>query len=198
MKVNVDNKHKLKGHEVAAGLNTNPNKSLKSKILNLDNKLQQILLWSNICTLLACVQTVFTIARIYSCLSGKYPGLLALALIVIILLFAVYLYFKWKDVAFKDNGDLQKASGINLNYQFNELNGQRKLIANYLLIYSIAIIVSGLFFWQDINHGLSLLFKSIVPFNFLIYSIGFYFMMNAAKQKCKLEILEKQVDRLAL
>jgi hypothetical protein len=171
--------------------------NLKSQILTLDNKLQQILLWSNICTLLACVQTVFTIARIYNCLSGKYPGLLALTLVVIILLFAIYLYFKWKDVAFKDADSLQKASRINLNYQFNELNGQCKVTSDYLVVYSLAIVISGMFFWQDLHDGLTLQFKSTAPLNFLIYGIGFCFMIKAAKQKYKLEILEKQVDRLA-
>jgi len=178
MKVNIDKKYKL-----------------KSKILSLDNKLQQILLWSNICTLLACVETVFTIARIYSCLSGKHPALLVLTLTIIILLFAIYLYFKWKDSAAKNSDSVQKP--INLNYQIGELNSQRKLISNYLLVYSLAIIITGMFFWQGIHDGLTPLFKSIAPLNFLIYSTGFYFMTQAARQKYKLEVLTKQIDRLA-
>lgn len=195
MKISADNSHQVKSLWSTTKADEGLNESLKSRILKLDNKLQQMLLWSNICTLLACIQMVFTIARIYSGFTGKHPMLLVSTLVIIVLLFAIFLYFKWKSIAYKDGG-FKKAGKTHLNYQITKLNGQCKLLSGYLLAYSLVIIISGLFFWQGIHDGLTLLFKSTAPVNLVIYGLGFYFMVNFTGQKRKLEILEKRVDQL--
>jgi hypothetical protein len=197
MKTSADNTHQFKSLWSAAKADEGQNESLKSRILKLDDKLQQMLLLSNICTLFACIQMVFTIARIYSTFTGKHPVLLASTLVIIVLLFAVFLYFKWKSIAYKDGG-FKKASKTHLNYQITKLNGQRKLLSGYLLAYSLVIIISGVFFWQGIHDGLTVLFKSTAPINLIIYGLGFYFMVNFTGKKRKLEILEKQVDQLSI
>jgi hypothetical protein len=196
MKIFTTNTYKVKSFWSAVKADESQNENMKSKIHELDNKLQQMLLWSNTCTLLACIQMVFTVARIYSSFTGKHPILLISTLVVIILLFAAFLYFKWKSIAYKHN-DLKKASKTYLNYHINKLNGQRKLISGYLLVYFVIIAVSGIFFCQDIHNGLTLLFKSTAPVMLVIYGLGFYFMTNFGRQKQKLEILEKQVDWLS-
>jgi preprotein translocase subunit YajC len=195
MKISAQNTHQVKSLWSAAKADEGQNESLKSRILKLDDKLQQMLLWSNICTLLACVQMVFTIARIYSGFTGKHPVLLVSTLVIIVLLFAIFLYFKWKSIAHKDGG-FKKASKTHLNYQITKLNGQRKLLSGYLMAYSVVHIISGVFFWQGIHDGLTVLFKSTAPVNLIIYGLGFYFMVNFTGQKRKLEILEKRVDQL--
>ena len=195
MKTSIYNNHIIKSLWPIAKLNEGRNESIRSRILKLDDKLQQMQLWSSICTLFACIQMVFTVARIYSTFSGKHPVLLALTLVVIILLFAVFLYFKWKDVAYNDGG-LKKAGKAYLNYQVIKLNCQRRLLSGYLIAYSLAIIILGVCFWQGFHDGLTHLFKSTAPVNLVIYGLGFYFMMNFARQKGKLEILEKQAGQL--
>ena len=195
MKTSTDNNHKIKSLWPVAKLDEGQNESIKSRILKLDDKLRQMLLWSNICTLLACIQMVFTVARIYSTFTGKHPVFLALTLVITILLFAVFLYFKWKTIAYEGNG-LKKASKTRLYYQVAKLNGQRKLLSGYLLAYSLAIIILGVFFWQGIHDGLTLLFKSTAPLNLIVYCLGFNLMMNFTRQMCKLEILEKKADQL--
>ena len=195
MKISAANAHKVKSIWSATKADENQNENMKSRIQKLDSKLQQMLLWSNICTLLACVQTVFTVARIYSSLKGKYPILLVSTLVIIVLLFAVFLYFKWRNIAYKEVG-FKKASKTYLNYHIVKLNGQLKLISGYLLVYALILILSGVFFWQGIYDGLTLLFKATAPLSFVIYGLGFYFMVNFTRQKHKLELLEAQVDRL--
>lgn len=197
MKISATNIHKAKSFWSAAKADENQNESMRSRIHELDNKLQQMLLWSNICTLVACIQMVFTVARIYSSFAGKHPVLLASTLVIIVLLFAVFLYFKWKSIAYK-NDDLTKASKTYLNYHIIKLDGQLKLISGYLLAYFFIIVVSGIFFCQDIHNGLTLLFKSTAPVSLVIYGLGVYFMTNFGRQKQKLEILEKQVDQLGI
>jgi hypothetical protein len=123
MKISATNAHKVKSIRSATKADESQNESMKYRIQQLDNKLQQMLLWSNICTLLACVQTVFTVAHIYSSLKGKYPILLVSTLIIIVLLFAVFLYFKWRNIAYKYAG-FKKASKTYLNYHIIKLNGQ--------------------------------------------------------------------------
>jgi hypothetical protein len=195
MKISTDNNHKIKGLWSAAKLDEGRDESIRSRILKLDDKLQQMLLWSNICTLFACIQMVFTVARIYSTFTGKHPLLLALTLVIIILLFVVFLYFKWKDMSYNDGG-LKKAGKAYLDYQVIKLNYQHKLLSGYLLAYSLAIIILGVCFWQGFHDGLTHLFKSTAPVNLIIYGLGFYFMVNFARQKCKLEILEKKAGEL--
>lgn len=195
MKISAANTHKVKSFWSAIKADESQNECMKSRIQKLDNKLQQMLLWSNICTLLACVQTVFTVARIYSVLKGKYPILLVSTLVIIVLLFAVFLYFKWRNIAYKEAG-FKKASKTYLNYHIIKLNGQRKLISGYLLVYALILILSGVFFWQGIHDGLTLLFKATAPLSLIIYGLGFYFMVDFTRQKYKLELLEVQVDRL--
>lgn len=197
MKISATNIHKAKSFWSAAKADENQNESMRSRIHELDNKLQQMLLWSNICTLVACIQMVFTVARIYGSFTGKHPVLLASTLVIIVLLFAVFLYFKWKSIAYK-NDDLTKASKTYLNYHIIKLDGQLKLISGYLLAYFFIIVVSGIFFCQDIHNGLTLLFKSTAPVSLVIYGLGVYFMTNFGRQKQKLEILEKQVDQLGI
>lgn len=195
MKISAANTHKIKSIWSAAKADESQNENMKSKIQELDGKLQQMLLWSNVCTLLACVQTVFTVARIYSNFKGKYPILLVSTLIIIVLLFAVFLYFKWRNIAYKEAG-FKKASKTYLNYHIIKLNGQRKLISGYLLVYALILILSGVFFWQGIHDGLTMLFKATAPLSFVIYGLGFYFIINFTRQKYKLELLEAQIDRL--
>lgn len=197
MKTSAVNTHQVKSFWSATKADESQNESMKSRIQKLDSKLQQMLVWSNICTLLACIQLIFTIARIYGSFTGKHPVLLASTLVTIILLFAVFLYFKWKEIAYK-NEDFKKASKTYLNYHITKLNGQRKLISGYLLAYFLIIVVSGVFFCQDIHNGLTLLFKSTAPVSLVIYGLGFYFMTNFGRQKRKLEMLEKQVDQLGI
>lgn len=187
MNTSIDNNRKIKGPWPAAKLNEGQNDCIKSRILKLDYRLQQMLLWSNICTLLACIQVVFTVARIYSTFTGKPPVLLASTLVIIILLFAVFLYFRWKNIVYKDG-----AGTAHLKYQLIKLNCQRRQLSGYLLAYSLVIMISAVCFWQGFHDGLTHLFKSIAPVNLVIYCLGFYFMMNFARQKNKLEILKKQ------
>ncbi|NHA02826.1 hypothetical protein G7092_03420 [Mucilaginibacter sp. HC2] len=195
MKISATNTHKIKRVWLATKADESKNENMESRIQKLDSKLQQMLLWSNVCTLLACVQTVFTVARIYSNFKGKYPILLVLTLVIIVLLFAVFLYFKWKNIAYKDTG-FTKASKIHLNYYIIKLNGQCKQISGYLLIYALTLILSGFFFWRGIYDGLTLLFKATALLSFVIYGLGFYFMINFTKQKNKLKLLEAQVNPL--
>ncbi|MDB5087624.1 MAG: hypothetical protein JWR09_1618 [Mucilaginibacter sp.] len=195
MKIFTDNNHKIKSFWPVVKLDEGRNESIRSRILKLDDKLQKMILLSNICTLLACIQMVFTVARIYSTFTGKHPVLLALTLVIILLLFAVFLYFKWKDITYNDD-DFKKAGKTHLNYQVIKLNYQHKLLSGYLLAYSLIIIILGVCFWQGFHDGLTHLFKSTAPVNLVIYGLGFYFMMNFARQKCKLEILEKQAGQL--
>lgn len=197
MKISATTTHKVKSFWSATKADESQNESMKSRIQKLDGKLQQMLLWSNIFTLFACIQMIFTIARIYGNFTGKHPVLLGATLAAIILLFAVFLYFKWRSIAYK-NDDFKKASKTYLNYHITKLNGQRKLISGYLLAYFLIIVVSGVFFCQDIHNGLTLLFKSTAPVSLVIYGLGFYFMNNFGRQKRKLEILEKQIDQLGI
>jgi len=194
MKTAIDNNHKIKSLWPVTKLNKSQSESITSRILKLDSKLQQMLLWSNICTLLACIQMVFTVARIYSTFKGKHPVLLALTLVTIILLFAVFLYFKWKEIRYNDAG-FKKVGRARLNYQITKLNCQHKILSGYLLAYSVVIITLGICFWQGFHDGLTNLFKSTVPISLVFYGLGFYFMMSFARQRSKLEILEKQADQ---
>jgi hypothetical protein len=195
MKISVDTPHNVKSLWSAAKTDESQNERIKSRILKLDNILQQMLLWSSVSTLLACIQMTFTVARIYSTFTGKHPVLLASTLVIIILLFAIFFYFKWKSIACKSDG-FKKASETLLNYRITKLNGERKLVSVFLLAYVLILTLLGVSFWQGFRDGLTPLFKATAPVSLITYGLGFYFMMNFTRQRCKLEILEKQVFRL--
>jgi cell division protein FtsL len=196
MKIMSNNTSKIKSLWSAVKDDEDQNEGLKSKILKLDDKLQQMLLWSNICTLWACILLIITIAKIYGNLTGKHPVLLACSLILITALLGMFLYAVWKSIAYKNLG-FKKASKTYLNYQINKLSGQRKLISGYLLVYAIILTISSVFFYRDISNGLTVLFKATAPVSVIIYALGFYFMIAFTRQKRKLELLEKQVNHIS-
>ena len=172
-------------------------KSLHSIIIKLDNKLQRMLLWSNACTLLASIQIVFSIAKIYASFSGKSTGLLATCLVLITLVFGAFLYFKWKNLDYHHN-HINAGNKQHISFQVNKLNKQLRFISVYLIIYSLMLWVSSLFFYLDVRNGLTLLFKLTFPVSLVIYVSGFYFMFGFTRQISEPKLLNKQLCRIGI
>jgi hypothetical protein len=195
-KMLLKNTDPVKSMWAVAKADEDSNRNLKSKIIKLDDKLQQMLLWSNICILWACIILIFTIAKIYKSFTGNHPVLMTCTLTLIAVFFAVFMFFVWKNIKYKNAG-FKKASKTYLHYQVRTLSGQLRLISGYLIIYALIILVAGMFFYQDINNGLSLLFKTTAPTSIIIYSIGFYFIISFNRQLKRLKLLEQQVDAIS-
>lgn len=170
---------------------------IKEKILQLDYRVQQMLLWSNIAVILSYLLLIAVVARIYGSYSGKHSVLLICSLILIYVLLAIYLFVVWKSLAYQ-RIHFKRASKAYLNYQISKLGGQRKLISVYLLIYGLILCISCLFFFIDIHNGITLLFKLTAPVSLMTYIFGLYFIISFTDQKKKLDKLDKQIEYLSM
>ncbi|AYL94578.1 hypothetical protein HYN43_004360 [Mucilaginibacter celer] len=191
--MNTDKAHHLRPFWPEKEADANARKSVKNRIEALDDKLQRMLLWSNILTLCACIQVIFTISRLYGSLTGGHPVLLAATLILIMIMLALYLFFVWRGIVYRDTGSTDIRISY-LQYRIQKITGQVKLMAGYLSVYSVVIVISGIFFYVDINNGLTILFKTTAPVTMLMYLLGFYFITGFVKQKRKLSAIKKQLD----
>jgi len=167
----------------------------KAKIQQLDNKVQQMLLWSTICSVWSYLVLIVVIARTYASFHGKHPALLIGSLVSIYILMGILIWFAWKGMTYK-RSRFYATSKSHLKYQVSKLSGQRKLVSYYLLEYGLLIGISSVFFFADFQHGLSLLLRLTAPVSILTYVIGIYFIVNFTRQMKKLELIERQLNHI--
>ena len=167
----------------------------KAKIQQLDNKVQQMLLWSTICSVWSYLVLIVVIVRIYASFHGKHPVLLIGSLVFMYILMGILIWFAWKSMTYK-RSNFYTASKSHLKYQVSKLSGQRKLVSYYLLEYGLLLGISSMFFFADFQHGLSLLLKLTAPVSILTYVIGIYFIVNFTRQMKKLELIERQLNHI--
>jgi hypothetical protein len=171
--------------------------AFKAKIQQLDNKVQQMLLWSTICSVWSYLVLIVVIARIYASFHGKHPALLIGSLVFMYILMGTLIWFAWKSMTYK-RSNFYAASKSHLKYQVSKLCGQRKLVSYYLLEYGLLLGISSMFFFADFQHGLSLLLKLTAPVSILTYVIGIYFIVNFTRQMKKLELIERQLNHISM
>jgi hypothetical protein len=170
---------------------------LKTRIRDIDNKAQKLLLWSTLCCLFSYLVLIVVIARIYLSFKGQHPVLLTLALLFMYIAIGILIFATWRGMA-SNRGSFYIAAKSQIRYQINKLSGQRKLITYYLLEYSALIGVSCCFFLSGIQHGLLLLIRLTAPVSIMTYVLGFYFINSFTKQIEKLQTMEKQTEQLFL
>ncbi|WP_461448767.1 hypothetical protein [Mucilaginibacter sp.] len=168
---------------------------LKLKLKSIDDKVQQMLLWSTLCSVWSYLILIISIARIYSSFKGVHTLMLIGSLISMYLLMGILIYFVWKGMTYK-RSYFYYANKTYLKYQLNKLSAQRKLISLYLVEYAVLLGVASIFFFRDINHGLSYLLKITAPVSFITYVIGLYFISNSTKQIKSLELVHRQINDL--
>jgi hypothetical protein len=165
----------------------------KAKVQRLDYKVQQMLLWSTLCSVWSYLVLIIVIARIYASFHGKHPVLLVASLIFIYVLMGILIWVAWKGMTYK-RSYFYAASKSHIKYQLSKLSGQRKLISYYLLEYGLLLAISSVFFCTGVQHGLTLLLKLTAPVSILTYVLGIYFIINFTGQMKKLELIERQVN----
>jgi hypothetical protein len=170
---------------------------IKEEIKKQDGKIQQMLLWSNISAVWSYLILVLVIVRFYGSLLGKHSILLFGSLFIMYILLAIYMYVVWKGTAYQKIY-VKKKSEAYLEHHMKKLSGQCKIISVYLIIYAVLLIISSAFFYMDINNGITLLFKITAPLNLITYIAGIYFIIAFTVQKRKLDILNKQFDKIEL
>ncbi|MDP9075868.1 MAG: hypothetical protein M3O71_00445 [Bacteroidota bacterium] len=169
---------------------------LKAKIRNQDDKVQQMLLWSTICSVWSYLVLIVVIARIYNSVHGNHPGLLIGSMVVIYVMMGILIWFAWKGMS-NSSSHFYATSRSHLKYQLNKLSGQRRLITFYLIEYALLLGTSSIFFFTDISNGLPLLLRLTAPVSILTYVLGIYFVVKFTRQMKKLEIMNRQVNHAA-
>jgi hypothetical protein len=170
---------------------------IKGEIKKQDVKIQQMLLWSNISAGWSYLILVLVVVRFYGSSLSKPSVLLFGSLFVMYILLAIYMYVVWKGTAYQ-KVYLKKKSEAYLEHHMKKLSGQCKIISVYLIIYAVLLIVSSAFFYIDINNGITQLFKITAPLNLVTYVVGIYFIITFTVQKRKLDVLNKQFDKIEL
>jgi hypothetical protein len=170
-------------------------KDLKAKIQLLDDKVQQMLLWSTICSVWSYLVLIMVIIRIYGSFNGKHPVLLMSTMISMYVLMGLLIFFAWKGITCK-RSHFSVASKTYILYQINKLSGQRKLISFHLLEYALLLGVASIFFFLDVKNGLSFLLKLTAPVSMITYVLGIYFIINFTRQMKKLELINRQINYL--
>jgi hypothetical protein len=171
--------------------------NLKAKIQSLDDKVQQMLLWSTICSVWSYLVLIIVIARIYNSFHGQHPVLLVCSLVLMYIFMGILIWIVWKGMA-GNHGSFYTVSKSHLNYQVAKLTGQRKLTSFYLLEYALLMAVSSVFFFMDIKHGLTLLLKITTPVSIITYVLGIYFIIKFTRQMKKLQLMSQQVSDAGL
>ncbi|ASU32009.1 hypothetical protein [Mucilaginibacter xinganensis] len=168
---------------------------LKVKIDKLDDKVQQMLLWSTICAVWSYMFLILAIARVYSSFKGDHTILLVSSLVLMYVLMGVLIYFVWKGITFKSSY-FNSVSRAYLSNQIQKLSGQRKLVSYYLLEYGLLLAVASLFFFLDIKNGVSYMLKLTAPVSIITYGLGLYFIANFTRQMKALDLVQRQLNKL--
>ena len=168
---------------------------LKAKINKLDDKVQQMLLWSTLCAVWSYLVLIVVIARIYSTLNGKHVILLVCSLLLMYVFIGALIYFVWRSMTLKKLPVFITTKSY-LIYQVDKLLHQRKLISCYLLEYALILAISSIYFFTGIKNGLPQLLKLTAPVSLVTYVVGFYFIASFTRQMKKLELMKAQFDQL--
>jgi hypothetical protein len=170
---------------------------MKEKIVTLDAKVQQMLLWSNLSAIWGYLLLMFTIIKIYMKFNGAHAPLLVLTLSLIVMLLAIYLFVVWKSM-----GYTARYTGVTgkvyLNYQIDKLHGQRKLITAYVIANTLFLAITSTFFVLDAQNGIMSFLKMVAPISLVLYVLGLYFIIKFAVQKSRLDVMNKQIDKIIL
>lgn len=170
---------------------------MKQKIVTLDDKVQQMLLWSNLSAVWGYLLLMFTIIKIYMRFNGAHTPLLVLTLSLIVVLLAIYLFVVWKSMGYtaRYTGVTSK---VYLSYQIDKLRGQRKLITAYVIANTVFLAITSTFFALDAQNGMIAFLKMVAPISLVLYVLGLYFIIKFAVQKSRLDVMNKQIDKIII
>lgn len=165
----------------------NDDKSLKRGFLNLYSRTQQLLLLSNIFTVISYVLLILVVGRLYSCFEGKQLYAMLISLGILHSLFLSLLYFAWKCSI--DGKVIIKTNASELSHHLNRILAEHKRRCYYLITCTILLVAGAYILLQDVSNGLTLILKVSMPFGVAVFLIGIYFMIKFKDQSTVLKLL---------
>jgi ABC-type transport system involved in multi-copper enzyme maturation permease subunit len=157
-----------------------------------DGKLQGMLLWCSIVVLTGYIAVIFAILQLYATLPGHHTGCLAIALVLICLLLAAFLWLQFRISAYKPT-----RTQIPLKEFCYFKKKQIKMLSAYLVTYALIVFASCVACWLEAGDdgGAEKLFRITTPVSILIYITGLYLLAKLGARWHSLNEDIRSIDR---